>query len=314
MTPEKRPLRIGFLSTLFHTSILIKGMKWLEDLGIEPTWTLFGTGPAIVDAFSKGKLDIGYIGLSPTAIGIGKGIEIKCVAGGHVEGTVIVAKRNYKPMEYFSNDLGRTLAQFRGKKVGVPRRGSLHDVFLRHYLSQLGLSNDIEIINYDWADFIPEAMSVGEIEAAIGTPPLAIVLSRLLGTEIIVPPKWIWPNNPSYGIVTSKKMLKESSDLLETFLETHKKADCSLIRENPQKAAASVSKTVELVDENFVLATYKVSPKYCASLSREYVDSTVSLLDVLKNLGYLASTLEENDIFDHDLIGKIHPEKPHYTF
>ena len=39
------------------------------------------------------ELDIGYIGLPPAIIGIEQGVPIKCVAGGHVEGTILCAKK-----------------------------------------------------------------------------------------------------------------------------------------------------------------------------------------------------------------------------
>jgi NitT/TauT family transport system substrate-binding protein len=306
-------LRIGYLSTMYHSSILIKGLRLLEKEGIEPSWYLYGTGPAIVDALSQGKLDLGYIGLAPTAIGIGRGVKIKCIAGGHVEGTVIAGRKEYLRIDSFSGDMGKTLAQFKGKKVGTPRRGSLHDVFLRYYLSQFGLDKNVDIVNYDWADSIPDAMSEGELEAAVGTPPLAVLLSRLVGANIIVPPDRIWPNNPSYGIVTSDAMLENSREPLKKFLAIHKNACCSLIRNEQRKVASIVSKTVGLVDEQFVVDTLNVSPKYCASLPTDYVDSTMKLTEVLRELGYLSKQIGESDIFDFSLIREIHPEASHYS-
>ncbi len=297
---------------MYHSSILIKGLKLLESEGIEPTWNLYGTGPAIIDALSQGKIDLGYIGLAPVAIGVGKGLKIKCIAGGHMEGTVIVSRKEYSSIDSFSGDLGKTLAQFKGKKIGTPRKGSLHDVFLRYYLSQYGLDNEVGVVNYDWADMIPDAVSEGEVEAAAGTPPLAVLLSRLAGAKVIVPPERIWPYNPSYGIVTTVTMLENSKDLLEKFTTIHKEACCSLLRKEPHKVASIVSKTVGLVDEQFVFDVLKVSPKYCASLPPDYVDSTLRLTQVLNKLGYLSAQLSERDLFDYSLIKEVHPELPHY--
>ena len=310
---KEAEVRIGYLSTMYHSSLPIKGMRLLEKEGIQPVWSLFGTGPAIIDAFAKDRLDIGYIGLAPTAIGVGKGIKIKCVAGGHVEGTVIAAKRNYCTVEDFGGNMAKTLAQFKGKKIGVPRRGSLHDVFLRHYIAQCGLENEVKVVNYDWADLIPEAISDGEVEAAAGTPPLAVLLSRLFDARIIIPPRMIWPNNPSYGIVTSSAMLHKSQEILERFLKVHKEVCCRMLRNDRQSVAESVANTVGLVDKQFVLDTYGVSPKYCAALSREFIDSTLRLNSVLKGLGYLSSDLGKEDIFDLALIDRVHREAPHYS-
>ena len=87
-------LRIGHLSTFYHTAIILMADEKLqENLGVDVEWRLFGTGPSIVNAFEKGELDIAYVGLPPAIIGIDRGVEIKCVAGGHIEGTVICCER-----------------------------------------------------------------------------------------------------------------------------------------------------------------------------------------------------------------------------
>ncbi|MDL5502662.1 MAG: ABC transporter substrate-binding protein, partial [Candidatus Methanoperedens sp.] len=69
---------------------------WLEKSGIHATWKLFASGPDIVKAFENKEIDVGYIGLPPAIIGIDRGVPIVCVAGGHVEGTVLIARKNYR--------------------------------------------------------------------------------------------------------------------------------------------------------------------------------------------------------------------------
>ena len=81
---------IGYLSTMYHTSHLIRAQGWIEkELKLFPEWVLFPTGPAMVEAFAAGSIDLGYIGLPPAMIGIDKGVPLVCIAGGHVEGTVM---------------------------------------------------------------------------------------------------------------------------------------------------------------------------------------------------------------------------------
>ena len=113
------------------------GNKDLDnDLNLEIRWKLFGTGPAMVKAFQNKKLDIGYMGLPPAIIGIEKEAPIKCVAGGHIEGTVMVANKKYKPMAYLNSNLSEVFSQFRGQTIGVPSKGSIHDVILNFYLKK----------------------------------------------------------------------------------------------------------------------------------------------------------------------------------
>jgi len=76
-------LRIGHLSTFYHTAILLMARKdIISRLGADAEWTLMGTGPAIMKAFGKGELDLAYIGLPPAIIAMEQGSPVVCVAGG----------------------------------------------------------------------------------------------------------------------------------------------------------------------------------------------------------------------------------------
>ena len=107
-------------------------------LGAEIDWRLFGTGPAIADAFDKGELDITYIGLPPAIIGINRGVNIICVAGGHVEGTVVTGRKELKGFPDEA-DMNNILSQIKGGKIGVPGKGSIHDVILQDCLERFNL-------------------------------------------------------------------------------------------------------------------------------------------------------------------------------
>ena len=102
-----------------------------------------------------------------------------------------------------------------------------------------------------------------------------------------------------------------NEDTILAFLKLHEKA-CNFIREKPEEAATIVAGLTEIVDKDFVLEAYRISPKYCSALSPEYVASTMGFVKVLKNLGYINRLIGEDEIFDHRFIKKVHPDKPHY--
>ena len=89
-------VRIGYLTTLYHTSNILRGSGQLKELGIKPSWKLFPNGPAMLEAFEREEIDLGYMGLPPAMIGIARGLKIKCVAGGHVEGTVLIGGQSFQ--------------------------------------------------------------------------------------------------------------------------------------------------------------------------------------------------------------------------
>lgn len=304
-------LRTGHLSTVYHTAILMMAKGNTEErLGINVEWRLFGTGPAIVDAFRRRELDLAYIGLPPAIIGISKGVPIKCIAGGHKEGTVLCGKSQYRGFPELNN-LGDILKQFSGLKIGVPGKGSIHDVIISYCLEKFNLKEMIEIVNFEWADQIIEEMAKDRIPAALGTPALSVAVNRYANGRILYPPSRLWPDNPSYGILVDENFLNKEREIVERFLLLHEEAT-SFIRNKPRQVAKMVSDYIGFIDEEFVIEIFKVSPKYCAQLTDGYVSSTMGFVKVLKKMGYIDREVTADEIFDISLIRKIHPQKDHY--
>lgn len=304
-------LRIGHLSTFYHTAMILmaKGIAGSR-LGVDVEWRLFGTGPAIVNAFEKGELDLAYIGLPPALIGIDRGVPIICIAGGHMEGTVISGRKGLRgfPEE---EELGSILAQLKGKKIGIPGKGSIHDVIMRKLIESFHLEDEIEVVNFQWSDLITEAMARGDVDAAAGTPALAIAVKRFADGRVLYPPARLWPNNPSYGIVVRKDLLVEARQSAERFLILHEEAE-AFLREDPAGVSELISGYLGFIDAEFILDTLKVSPRYCSQLTEAYIHSTMEFVRVLKALRYINREIGRNEIFDTSLIRQVHPEKDHY--
>jgi NitT/TauT family transport system substrate-binding protein len=273
-------------------------------------WKLFGTGPAIVNAFEKKEIDIAYIGLPPAIIGIERGVPMICIAGGHVEGTVVCGKAHYKghPEIVRMSDI---LTQFRGMTIGVPGKGSIHDVILQESLRRAGLEKEIAVKNFPWADMVMEAVKKDEVAAAFGTPALAVSVRRFAGGKILFPPSLLFPNNPSYGILVDRQFLHDKQSLVEQFLHSHEAAT-AFIRTCPLEAADMIARHVGFIDAQFVLETLAVSPRYCSHLTDEYIASTMDFAQLLGDLGYIKRRVSVDEIFDRSLISKVHPESHHY--
>jgi len=289
------------------------GEKGLEkDFNKELRWKLFGTGPAMIKAFQNKKLDIGYMGLPPAIIGIDKEVSIKCVAGGHVEGTIMIANKGYKTMASLDNDISEVFSQFKGHAIGVPSKGSIHDVILNFYLKKYGLINEIEVKHYKQAEFIAIDMKKGILEGGVGTPALAVFSSTIFDSHLIIPPECLWKDNPSYGIFFHEDIIENEPEIVMKFLHHNKEASL-ILRESPSKAANIISKTFEILTEKYVSDVLKISPKYCIALSDGYIKSTMEFVRTLKDLGYIKKALKIKDIFDLAFVKKVHPEPEHYS-
>jgi len=305
-------LKIGHLSTIYHTNfILMENEDFMNDIKQDINWILFGTGPEMVHAFKRRELDIGYMGLPPAIIGIDCGVPIKCVAGGHVEGTIMVAKKDYKHIKSLNNDIYNVLKQFRKKSIGVTSKGSIHEVILNYYLEKFNLVDEITIKNYEQAEFIAKDMKDGILEAGVGTPALAVFASTLLDTHLVIEAKDLWSNNPSYGIFINNKFIQSESNLVLKFLYHHKNAS-NLLRNSPIVAAEKIAKTFGIIDKDYASSVLKISPKYCISLSEGYIEATMRFVKTLYKLKYINQKLKIEDIFDFQFINQIHPEPAHY--
>ena len=312
MPEESVELRIGHLSTLYHTCfILMEQDMVLDDRKIDVKWSLFSTGPAMIRAFMKGELDAGYTGLPPAAIGIDRGFGMKCIAGGHVEGTVLLGRCEYQAFGNAGFSISDVLAQFKGKIIGVPSNGSIHDILLAQALRDYGLDNDIEVKHYEQAEFIALDLASGMIDAGCGTPALAAFATTIMGSRVLIPPDQFWAYNPSYGVFFTDRVIEDNPSLIIAFLKQHRAAS-ELIRKNPWHASELIASAIKVVDAKYVLSVLRISPRYCISLPQEYIDASMRLVSVLRNLGYIKRDLSTSDLFDTTFIEQIHPEPHHY--
>ncbi|MBD3193474.1 MAG: ABC transporter substrate-binding protein [Candidatus Lokiarchaeota archaeon] len=309
--PVRPTLKIGHLSTAYHTNFLLMNDKKLEKKSkIKFQWRMFGTGPLMMDAFKKRELDIGYLGLPPAIIGIDNSVPIKCVAGGHIEGTLLISHTKYNSLN-IPNEFSDILEQFQNTTIGVPSKGSIHDVILNKYLTKFDLINTISIKNYRSPELIALDLKDGKIEAGVGTPSLAIFSSTLMNSKIIIPPRFFWPYNPSYGVFALEELIVRNPEVIELFLMYHKKAS-TLLRMNPKKAASKISKNIKVITKDYVEAVLKISPRYCISLSKDYIDTTMEFMKILGELDYIKRNYDVREIFYKKLVENIHPEKEHY--
>ena len=311
----KATINIGHLSTAYHTNFVIMGNDDLKnEMNKEITWKLYGTGPSMVDAFRKGNLDIGYMGLPPAVIGIDQGVPIKCVAGGHVEGTIMISNMKYETVQQQNNKISEVLAQFKGKTIGTPSRGSIHDAIINYYLEKYNLQDDVEVRNYKQAEFIAWDMKKGVLEGGVGTPSLAIFAQTLLDSQLIIPSDYLLPNNPSYGIFFHENIIEKNPEIVRIFLKHHKKAS-RLLREDKTKSAEIICQTMDVLNNNtkYVRDVLKISPKYCIALSDGYLKSSDGFINTLYRLGYIKEKLNIKEICNFEFLNDIHPEDHHYT-
>ncbi|HEX2749717.1 MAG TPA: ABC transporter substrate-binding protein [Verrucomicrobiales bacterium] len=132
-------IRFGHFPNVTHVHGLVahqlsrQGKGWFESrLDAEIEWNgSFNAGPAATESIIADRLDVTYIGPSPTLNGYHttKGKDIRILAGAANGGSALVVRKDsgiVKPED------------FRGKKIGSPQLGNTQDVQIRAWLLDQG--------------------------------------------------------------------------------------------------------------------------------------------------------------------------------
>lgn len=304
-------VRIGFVPTFYNTAhLLIADPETPNRLGTDLDWKAYGNCGAIAEALKAGELDIAYTDITTTALAISQGVKLKCMAGGHMEGSVLFGNSALAGNATLT-DIAAALGQLNSKTVGVTGYATTQHVTLLKFIKDQGLQITVKA-DYAKSKALLDAIASGEVAAAIGTPDQAIGAVRA-GGKILCPPGLVWPQNPSYGIVVHPSYMPAGLPFMMKFLVLHLKA-AELMRTMPSAVAKIISKNHDGIEEKFVLDVLALSPRYCIMISDEFLKSSMELVAAMHGLDLIPAALSQADIFDLNLISKIHPKKDHYGF
>jgi NitT/TauT family transport system substrate-binding protein len=285
-------LRLGYFPNITHAQAFVgleKGMFRDHLPGIELKTYVFNAGPSVIEAMFAGKLDISYIGPSPTINGYVQsgGQALRVVAGACSGGAVLVVR----------NGSGiNSTADLAGKKLGSPQLGNTQDVALRHYLKVNGLktkeeNGNVEVVTVPNADILT-LFKKGELDGAWVPEPWGARLIHEGGGRLMLDERDIWENGSfvTANIIVSKKFLDEKPDAVKAFLEAHVEATI-WIQQNPEDAKKVVNAQLEKLSGK-ALANDTLNEAF-SRLNMTYDPVSASLrtyADWAFDLGFLGST------------------------
>lgn len=180
---------------------------------------MFPKGPDIMPAIVAGNIDIAALASDGAISGRANGVPIYAVAGFAKGGARVVA----------GIDSGiKTLADMKGKKVGVTRGGA-HELLLYAELEKAGLTwsdkpgKDVQIVFLAFAD-LNQALAAKQIDAMCQSEPQSSqALNKKFGVEVMKPYSTAM-GEPVRLLVMSEKMYNEKKDvaqrLMKCFVET----------------------------------------------------------------------------------------------
>ena len=214
---------------------------YFDEISAEINGQEFTDGPAIIQAYGGGEIDIAMFGIVPSMIVIDRGIPAKVTAANIKEPMAVMVHDELREMwDDHGADAFSVWEDQKGEpfRFGTFPQGSVPDVLLRYWLSEeVGVDPEsaVEIIEIGGANAVFQAIVNDEID---GTSIMEPVPTRVDGTDSPVgtfrTAAEILPGQPAAVTLMSDEV--RNSELAGEFLEQHVRAT-EFIEANPGETA-----------------------------------------------------------------------------
>ncbi|MDB5557857.1 MAG: nitrate transporter substrate-binding protein [Enterovirga sp.] len=305
--------RVGVIPIIGAAPIFVAdGKGWVKEAGLDLKFTVFESGPNMIQALASGTIDIYVAGVMPLAVARAKGVESQVVTATAVEEMVFVAGPKLAP--YFKDGVApaQALKDFRAKEGKAARLaaqppGSVPNTTLQHWLWQVAKADkaDAEIVSMG-IDATQQAVLVGAVDgAAIREPALTIVQSRNPAIKLVATGGQMFPSQPGTVVAVTPAFAKAHPEKVQGLVDALVKAD-KLLKDRPDEAAPFVEAALGkgIVD----LATIRKALTSPASRfvadPRVIVDATAKMQDYQVTIGTLDKAAPLDGLFDPSFYAK----------
>jgi len=222
---------------------VMEGEGYFGEIDAEIDGREFTDGPAIIQAYGGGELDVAMFGIVPSMIVIDRGIPAQVTAANIVEPMGIMADEE---LQALWADHGAEAFDIWADEHGEPFRfgtfpqGSVPDVLLRYWLQQEGVDTEstVEITEIGGANAVWQAIASGEIDGtSIMEPVPTIATEEDSDVTMFRTASEIMPGQPAAVTLMSDEV--RESPLAAQFLEQHVRAT-EFINEDPDRTAEHV--------------------------------------------------------------------------
>jgi sulfonate transport system substrate-binding protein len=161
-----KTVTVGYNPTIAQPQLLIGDVEKAYEKampGVKFVFKTYPAGPAVVEALRAGVVDIGSSGIYPPMKAYAKDGDILMLAGAATGGTELVVAKN-GPV--------KTLADLKGKVIGVNQLGSTVDTMVRNALleAKINPETDVKIIPIPPAQQA-DSLKRGEVSAVAAPAP-----------------------------------------------------------------------------------------------------------------------------------------------
>lgn len=271
---------------------VMEDQGYLEEIDASIDGREFTDGPAIVQAYASGELDVAMFGVVPAMIVIDRGIPAKVTAANIKEPMAVMVHDDLRPLwAEHGSDAFQVWQEERGRRFrfGTFPQGSVPDVLLRYWLAKEGIDTSlVEITEIGGANAVWQAIANGEVD---GTSIMEPVPTRAAAEDVPIrtfrTAAQIMPGQPAAVTLMSEGV--RTSDLAGQFLQQHVNAT-EFIRNN-------VEATAEIVESGIGMAAGQARTALAGPLSNFVTDPQ----EIANGTEIFSEFAHENDQIDEQL-------------
>ena len=287
---------------------VMEGEGYLDELSADVEPSEFTDGPAIVQAFGGGEIDVAMFGIVPSMIVIDRGIPAKVTAANIKEPMAIMAHEEFQTLwDDHGADAFDVWEDERGSpfRFGTFPQGSVPDVLLRYWLeSEVGLEPEDagEIIEINGASAVWQAIANDEIDGASIMEPVPTIASEEESpVTTFRTAAEIMPGQPAAVTLMTDEV--RETDVAREFLEQHVRAT-EFIDENPDATAEHVSDVIGMPVDRAQRALDSPLSNFVTD-PREIEGGTEIFAEFAHRNGQTDDQLELDEIFDTELYDEV---------
>lgn len=239
-------------------------------------------------AMASGKVDVGYVGISPVLSSVEKGVPVKVISAAQNEGSGIV----------ISNNSGiSSAADLNGKNVATPGEASIQYVLLNLYLKNNGLSMDKVNASAMKTPSINDAINTNTIDAGVTFQPF-VSTSEANGNKVLATSNDILAGHPCCVVVASQDIIDKKPDTVKDIVAIHENAT-KFINDNVKENASAVVDLLpsDIVSNKTVEANSLASFPFLSGLNDTYKANVDAFMQLEVDLGILNNTIPHEKLF-----------------
>ena len=251
LTPERTrvTLAVGGKNLLYYLPLTIaEQLGYFKAEGLDVSIVDFAGGAKALQAAVGGSADVVSGAFEHTISMQAKGQFMRAFV---LQGSApqIVLGINPKTLPHF-----RTLADLKGKKVGVSAPGSSTNVMVNFVLAKAGLKpSDVSIIGVGTGSGAVAAMRTGQIDAISNLDPVITLLLRSGDLKVVADTRKVTESDKVFGGPMPAGCLYAPQTFIDNHPGTVQALTNAMVRANKWVQAAGATEIIKAVPEAFLL-------------------------------------------------------------